>query len=176
MDQIVLETLWFLLPAAAANMAPVLVAKVPLLRYPIDHYRTFRGQRVFGDHKTYRGFFFGVLAAIAVVCLQQQYVPIDVSFINYQSVSALWLGLALGGGALLGDAVASFFKRQVGVAPGKPWPPFDQLDWVIGALVCVTPILIVPLPYVIAALLLFLILHPAANYLGYLLKIKKNKW
>jgi hypothetical protein len=32
------------------------------------------------------------------------------------------------------DSVKSFVKRRVGIAPGAPWIPFDQLDFVIGAL------------------------------------------
>lgn len=33
------------------------------------------------------------------------------------------------------DSVKSFVKRRVGIAPGEPGIPFDQLDFVIGALV-----------------------------------------
>jgi CDP-2,3-bis-(O-geranylgeranyl)-sn-glycerol synthase len=33
--------------------------------------------------------------------------------------------------------VKSFFKRRLGIAPGKPWIPADQLDYVVGALALV---------------------------------------
>lgn len=38
-----------------------------------------------------------------------------------------------------GDAAKSFFKRRVHVPPGKPWVPFDQLDFVIGVFALLTP-------------------------------------
>ena len=41
-----------------------------------------------------------------------------------------WLGLC----ALLGDLLKSFFKRRLTIAPGRPWIPFDEIDWVAGAL------------------------------------------
>ena len=98
---------WVFLPAIIANMAPVFAAKLPVLSgwsYPLDFFYTFRGQRVLGDHKTIRGLIAGIL------------------------------GFLLGFGALAGDAIKSFFKRALNIAPGKPWFPFDQLDSVLGAL------------------------------------------
>ena len=38
-------------------------------------------------------------------------------------------------GALLGDIVESFFKRRLGKNRGEDWLVFDQLDFIIGALV-----------------------------------------
>jgi CDP-2,3-bis-(O-geranylgeranyl)-sn-glycerol synthase len=46
----------------------------------------------------------------------------------------LSLGFLLGLGAMAGDAAKSFFKRRLGIAPGHPWIPFDQIDFQIGAL------------------------------------------
>ncbi len=51
----------------------------------------------------------------------------------------------LGMGALAGDAVKSFFKRQIGAKPGNMWPPFDQIDFVVGA--TVTTSWLVPISY-----------------------------
>jgi len=42
--------------------------------------------------------------------------------------------LSLCTGALLGDIVESFFKRRMGKERGEDWIPFDQLDFVVGAL------------------------------------------
>jgi CDP-2,3-bis-(O-geranylgeranyl)-sn-glycerol synthase len=36
-----------------------------------------------------------------------------------------------------GDALKSLVKRRVGIAPGAPWIPWDQLDFALGALVLV---------------------------------------
>jgi CDP-2,3-bis-(O-geranylgeranyl)-sn-glycerol synthase len=38
-------------------------------------------------------------------------------------------------GALFGDIVESFFKRRIGKERGESWYPFDQLDFVLGALI-----------------------------------------
>src|SRR3989338_6934553 len=66
--------LWFFLPVGIANCTPIIAAKIPLLEqwsYPIDFYKTFRGKRILGDHKTIRGLVIGILAAIATVVIQQ---------------------------------------------------------------------------------------------------------
>ena len=36
---------------------------------------------------------------------------------------------------MAGDSAKSFLKRRVGIPPGESWILFDQLDFVIGALV-----------------------------------------
>ena len=46
-----------------------------------------------------------------------------------------FIGLLLGSGALIGDAVKSFFKRKEGIKPGNRFIPWDQLDYSIGSLV-----------------------------------------
>lgn len=52
----VLCVLYFFVPAYLANMSPVLVRGwFPALSTPIDGGRTFRGRRILGDHKTWRG-------------------------------------------------------------------------------------------------------------------------
>ena len=45
----------------------------------------------------------------------------------------LWLGVLMGLGTGIGDAVKSFFKRQIGIAPGASWIGFDQLDFFVGS-------------------------------------------
>jgi CDP-2,3-bis-(O-geranylgeranyl)-sn-glycerol synthase len=37
-------------------------------------------------------------------------------------------------GALFGDITKSFFKRRVGKNRGEDWIPFDQIDFIAGAL------------------------------------------
>jgi len=82
----------------------------------------------------------------------------------------------LGAGALLGDAFKSFLKRRLKISPGTPWPPFDQIDWIIGAVIAAN--LMVKTDYKIAliAIVLFGLMHPIVNLLGYFLKIKRNKF
>lgn len=166
---LLITTFIFFLPAGIANMMPVLVAKVPFLNVPMDFGYSFRGKRIFGDHKTWRGFLFGIIGAVLATYLMWG-VPFGTS---YRDV--IMIGVALGVGALLGDAVKSFFKRQLNIKPGGSWVPFDQVDWILGALIAVH-FLVQPQPKEvwITALLLFGLLHPVINILGYVLRIKKK--
>lgn len=176
---LLVTTFFLILPAGIANMMPVLVAKVPFLNAPMDFGYSFRGKRIFGDHKTWRGLVFGMMSAgivnalllLALWNIFGEGRPIEM--IGYQR--SFYAGLILGAGALLGDAIKSFFKRQLNIAPGKSWVPFDQVDWILGALIAVH-FLVQPQPTEvwIAALLLFGLLHPVINILGYVLHIKKK--
>lgn len=133
---------WVFLPAIIANMAPVFAAKLPVLSgwsYPLDFYGSFRGRRVLGDHKTIRGLIAGIIVGIVVTLLQFGLADIWPALHGklpefYLSASPVILGFLLGFGALAGDAIKSFFKRALNIAPGRPWFPFDQLDSVLGAL------------------------------------------
>jgi CDP-2,3-bis-(O-geranylgeranyl)-sn-glycerol synthase len=152
----VLAVLYFFLPAYAADMSPVLIGNAfPALATPIDGGRTFRGRRIFGDHKTWRGLLAGVVAG-ALVFLGQRVLwdagfLQDLALIDYGRWTVV-PGLLMGLGALVGDAVKSFFKRQVGIAPGASWLVFDQLDFFAGAYLFVAPIEAAPLLPTLACL------------------------
>lgn len=140
----ILQALWFFVPAYLANMAPVLVqGRLRTLERPMDLGATFRGRRVLGDHKTWRGLVAGVATAVAVFWLQQLVYRTGwlhvLARIDYGTAS-LVTGLMLGIGTLLGDAVKSFFKRQLDIAPGKTWLGFDQLDFLAGAWLATLPL------------------------------------
>lgn len=115
---------WYILPAYFASISPVwfkLRGKTSL-----DFGRTFRSKPVFGPTKTIKGFIGGALCGALLGGIQQ--------FVFGKS-EGLLLGILLGFGAMTGDAVKSFFKRQRGLPPGKSWFPFDQLDFVAGGLI-----------------------------------------
>lgn len=175
-----LFALWFFLPAGLANAAPVFANKIPGLNRwttPIDMGLTYRGKRLLGDNKTWRGFCFGVLVAFIAFGLQrlayQQFGwavhlsgPID-----YTHVS-LWLGVLLGTGALAGDAIESFFKRQVGVPSGQSWFPFDQIDYIIGGIL-LSSLVVTLSPLENAVILIsWFGLHLISSYIGYRLHLK----
>lgn len=134
-----LEIAWLFLPAGLANTAPVIAARLfPTLDAPVDAGVRLGGVRLFGDHKTVRGMVAGTVVGAGVFAAQQaldaHYAAIHaLGRFDYAGVS--WtFGAALGLGALTGDLVKSFFKRRVGRAPGQSWIPFDQIDWMLGAL------------------------------------------
>ncbi|RMD58557.1 CDP-archaeol synthase, partial [Candidatus Woesearchaeota archaeon] len=86
------------------------------------------------------------------------------------------IGFALGFGALLGDSVKSFFKRRMGIAPGKPWYIIDQLDYVIGAIIIASPIHFIGFSNIIYITSISIFLTIIANQIGYALGIRKVKW
>ena len=118
-------------------MAPIFASKIPWLKtldFPMDFYVQYRGKRLLGDHKTIRGLISGILLGIATVYVQKQLFLSSefiqtVSLLHYPTQSALTLGTLLGAGALIGDAVESFFKRQLDIESGKSWFPYDQIDY-----------------------------------------------
>ena len=180
---IILQGLYFMLPAYIANMAPVFAEKFGVLKFlarPVDGGRTWRGQPIFGAHKTWRGFLVGVAAAIVIVWLQYflYLFPIfqKISLLNYLKINPWLLGFLMGFGALFGDLVKSFFKRRIKIAPGAPWIPFDQLDFVLGALIFAAPICFPSWSAVIVILLASPVLHLATNNIGYLLRVKSTRW
>ena len=82
----------------------------------------------------------------------------------------------MGSGALVGDLIKSFFKRRLGIEPGDRFIPFDQTDFVIGALVFILPVFDVTFNLFIVSLLLSFVLHILVNHLAFYLKIRNEKW
>jgi CDP-2,3-bis-(O-geranylgeranyl)-sn-glycerol synthase len=178
-----LFALWFFLPAGVANAAPILAAKTPLfssLNARMDFGGTFRGKAVFGANKTWRGLASGIIAAVAVIYAQQLlFQDSDYSFLNVQHSQYLYespvlLGILFGSGALLGDAIESFFKRQTNLQPGASWFPFDQIDYIIGG--CLASLMVITLPLSVYATILAVwsLLHLLFSYVGYLLHMKPH--
>jgi len=176
------QTVYVALAAVAANSLPPVAARfgwLQKLAVPIDGGATFRGHRVFGDHKTVRGFVVGIPGAIAVAGIQfllytnvaffRTLMPVDLS-----QRSWLLFGFLMGLGTLLGDAVKSFFKRQVGKQPGESWFPWDQLDSVIGALALTALAFHIPLHIAIAVLVLGPTIHMLAETIGYRTGLRKR--
>jgi hypothetical protein len=175
--------LWFFAPAGAANVMPILAAAVPALKKydaPIDFGLKFRGRALLGSHKTWRGLISGVLAATLALWLQQLltahvgWIHHWTAQVDYAALPVLILGPLFGLGALGGDAIESFFKRQRNVAPGRGWFPFDQIDYIIGGAIATAPFVTLSLRQYTWLVFLWLIVHVVASYIGYLLKLKER--
>ena len=162
--QFMLDALLLLLPAAAANATPVLVKSVPLFNTSIDGGFTLGGERLFGKNKTWRGLILGILVAMLVAMLQ------------HGDVGAYKLGFLLGTGALLGDLTGSFIKRRFHFKPGQSFVVLDQIDWVLGSLLFLQLQTKTSWFIMALAIVLYGLLHPIFNLLGYYLKLKKNKF
>src|SRR5258708_21044687 len=127
--QLLISTLAIYLPAMMANMAPIVAAKWNLLsrlNRAIDFGLYLHGERILGSHKTWRGLCIAIIAGAVTGAVQ--------AIITHQEILfEFFIGAMMGFGAIIGDALKSFFKRRFHVAPGSLWIPFDQIDFVIGA-------------------------------------------
>lgn len=177
MGEYFIQIIWFFLPAGIANMAAAISRYIPLFNYPVDFYKTLGGKAIFGPHKTYRGVFFGVLSAIIFVYIQRYFYQQGniYTLVDYRSDDIWLLGLLLGLGSVLGDLGRSFIKRQVGLAPGRTWFPWDQIDWIIGAIIFSYGYVHLDWRLVLGSLFIAAMVHPLVNYLCYLAKLQKNK-
>ncbi len=167
----VIFVLWLFLPAGIANMVPVFLARVPILskwNTPLDFGIEWRGMRVLGDHKTLRGLVGGALAGGIVCYIQSLFIT------QFFPFNPFVFGVILGIGALLGDAVKSFFKRQIGIASGSSWFPFDQIDYILGAILITLPLFKLTVLQYILAILIWFALHLLTVVIGYLLRIRKD--
>ena len=169
---------YFMLPAYFANMAPVIVKKINFLKIPIDLGGKINNKPIFGENKTIRGLVFGVLFAVIIVYIQfifhENNILLELALIDYSNW--LLIGFLLGFGAIIGDLVESFFKRRLNYAPGKPFVPFDQIDFVLGSLIFVFPIVNLSINKIFIIILLSFVLHIIVNHSAFYLKIRNEKW
>ena len=162
------ELLWFFLSAGIANMTPVFAMRLFGPGKPIDQGKKYKGKRLLGKGKTWQGLISGTIVGGLFFLVQRQ-IPVW-SLLDYP----WYLGFVLGFGALLGDIIASFFKRRRGVPSGKPWIPFDQIDYIVGGLFFVS--FVIPLTGREALIILgsYFVLHILANILGYFTGLRKS--
>ncbi|MBN2112309.1 CDP-archaeol synthase [Candidatus Woesearchaeota archaeon] len=176
---VILKLLYFMIPAYLANMAPPLAKNIlKFMAVPIDRGKEWGGKPILGKNKTWRGIFVGTAVSTLAFLLQKYLYSFEsfkaASMIDY-STATIWIGVLLGFGALFGDSVESFFKRRIGIKSGKPWIPFDQTDFTIGALL-LTSIVYFP-GWANAAIIVIVSAfgHVLINRIGYHLKLRDVK-
>lgn len=160
------EMAYLMLPAYLANMAP------PFVKYWRGWNRPIYAQWL-GDHKTVMGFALGVGAGIGTAFLQSRLVDAQGLF-PYDDW--FWFGVAMGLAAMMGDTVKSFYKRRLSIAPGQPWIPADQLDFVLAGLAALS--FWVPLTWtdVLWIVVLSFIGDVLVNHASFYLGIRETKW
>lgn len=164
---ILLEAIWFILPAYIANAVPVVVRG----KDAVDRGRKMAGGLpVLGAGKTWEGTISGIAAGGVAGYLQ------GISSLFPLVPMSIGLGLALGAGAMLGDMAASFLKRRAGLRRGANVFLLDQLDFIIGALATAVLVADVKLAWIVVWLLLTPLLHRLTNVIGYILGLKKVPW
>jgi CDP-2,3-bis-(O-geranylgeranyl)-sn-glycerol synthase len=170
---------WLMLPAYIPNNCAALFGG----GMPLDGGRIFRdGRRILGDGKTFRGTLAGTACGVLVGLLQNLISPLLGLPAFGAGNEQLPILLALSLGAMLGDIVAAFFKRRMGLQRGAPLFIIDQLDFVIGA--WLLAMLVAPgwfgqhfTPMIILIVLIITpILHRITNIIGYRMGTKREPW
>ncbi|MFW6153402.1 MAG: CDP-2,3-bis-(O-geranylgeranyl)-sn-glycerol synthase [Halobacteriota archaeon] len=177
--EVVALAIWIMLPAYIPNNAAVLVGG----GRPIDGGRDFRGARLLGDGKTWRGTLGGIAAGIVVALALTALVPTvaDATGFDVPTFSPA-ATVTLPTGALLGDIGASFLKRRLGHERGSAVVGLDQYDLVIGslgltALVAWGWLAAVLTPWILVAIIVATpLLHLATNMIAYALGLKDVPW
>jgi hypothetical protein len=164
---------------ASRLFAPLLVGfachglciKTGLLRSlarPLDGGARFRGRRLFGDNKTYRGIL-AVAAGTGLGFLALGRFPFGFGFL-------------VGAVAMLAELPNSFLKRQFDIAPGGQAGGFkgilfhvlDQVDVVAGAWLVLSVLVRPTLPLVLASLAFVFVTHQLITLLGFALGMRKT--
>ncbi len=159
------DALVLLIPALAANPAPVLARG----KRPIDGGRKWiDGKRVLGDGKTWEGLIAGLAAGTIAGITAWRMLGEPLGLLHAFTLSL---------GALLGDIAGSFIKRRLSLPRGAPAPVLDQLDFYAGAVAasyllgCMWSPETLALTAVIVA-----VLHVTSNFVAYLAGLKREPW
>jgi len=170
------EALWLVLPAYAANgLIPIFKGK-----HPVDFNKKFRGKPIFGPGKTWEGLFFGSIIGIIIAFIEISafpYLPWELSEIPLTIVPmSLQLGFLLGFGTVIGDMCGSFIKRRLKLKRGQSAPVLDQLDFLVGAFIFASLLVVIKWQWVVLMLILTFIFHLIASRIGYWIKVKKEPY
>ena len=149
----------------------------------MDLGRTFKdGRRIMGDGKTIRGTIAGIACGILAGLLLNQAAP-NLGLPAFGSgIGQLPILVGLSLGSMLGDIIASFFKRRLGLKRGAPLFIIDQLDFVFGS--WILTFLLAPVwfeknftPMILLIILIITpILHRLTNIIGYRIGAKREPW
>jgi CDP-2,3-bis-(O-geranylgeranyl)-sn-glycerol synthase len=180
------RALWLFAPLLFAAALSAVVLRFDLLSAldrPLDGGRSFRGRRILGDGKTWRGALLAMAGCIAGLELQKLCAPwtLRLGMVDYDALP-IWFGFAMGLGAAVGELPNSFIKRRLGIPAGKTargWKRvvfyvWDQVDLLTGAWPALGPWLRPSLGVVAASFGVALALHPIVSLVGYLLGARKS--
>ena len=190
------QSFYIMFPAYVSGSAAVLFKG----KVPMDYGKSWRGKRLFGDGKTWEGFFMGGLTGVFAGSMQQLFCSFS-GKASFEAFGVRFPGsfdpglqaimtpgsfaviICLSYGGLLGDLIKSFFKRRLGIERGGKSPFLvDQLDFVLGAWLVTVPIFWVWFTSVFSVLNFLVILvmtpllHRGVNIIGYKMGKKAEPW
>jgi CDP-2,3-bis-(O-geranylgeranyl)-sn-glycerol synthase len=172
-----ISALILFIPAFIANPSAVITGG----HFVIDGGKSWRGKRIFGDHKTWSGFLGGMVAGTVIGLLLNYlflFAGVKELVFSDQLLNSFLMVLALSAFSMLGDLAGSFIKRRIGRAPGAESLFLDQYPFALFSLaffyIIFLPQAKVLFPWegVVAILIVTPLIHRAVNIIGYKFKMK----
>lgn len=174
-----MSVVWLFLPVLGGALAHAPVLSLDLLKplkRPLDGGATFRGRRLFGDNKTWRGAIVIVAGVTLATLLLAQWdwwwerLPDGLS-----EEDPLPYGLLLGLGVVVGELPNSFLKRQLDIAPGSQrrspggvlLTVYDQADFVLAVWVLLLPLYAMAAWQAAFAFAVVAAVHLVVNLIGF---------
>ncbi|HZS08405.1 MAG TPA: CDP-archaeol synthase [Blastocatellia bacterium] len=151
---------------------------------PIDNGRTFRGKRLFGDNKTWRGIVavgLGTAAGFGLQAILHSLIgDRGIDLVEYSWAGAIALGFAVGVAAMLSELPNSFIKRQSGITPGAAGKGvaglffyfLDQIDLLIGIWLVLALVIPVTIERVLWSVVFLFLAHQFLTVVGYSLGMR----
>jgi hypothetical protein len=155
---------------------------------PIDAGRTFRGRRLLGQNKTFRGVL-AVAAGTAIGFLLRAFMggtallEPEAPWLSQPSIGTALFGFLVGAAAMLSELPNSFAKRQLGIRPGEQgaravgviFYVVDQIDLLLGVcLVLALAVTLSPLFVLWSAAILF-VAHQLLTAAGFALGMRATR-
>lgn len=184
--ELILVTAIIFGPAGIANATAAMSRHIPYtnwLAFRLDFGIEIGGKPLLGKNKTFRGLIFAAFVGmISAILIQIAYE--NINFVNsrldfsefgfnYDEVNVALFGFLIGFGALVGDAVESFFKRRIGIKSGETWLFFDQTDYIFGSILFSLILVTLNFEVYLTYIFIFFFLHLIVKYIGFKLGLDK---
>ena len=186
--QIMVIGFWLFIPAMVPNSAAAVTGRFGKTK--MDFGRSWKGKRIFGDGKSWAGFFGGALIGVVIGLIMIGIAALFGDTDDYWGFGPFWTNVGvlfcLAFGSLLGDLCGAFIKRRLGMERGQKAPILDQYDFVAGAFLLTLaffPNFIISnyfegwhIAAFVFVLLITFFLHRSVNIIGYMMGVKKEPW
>ncbi len=155
------------------------------LAKPIDAGRTFRGHRLFGANKTFRGVLV-VAAGTAIGFLLRAAIDgaatheTEAPWLSQPSIRTALFGFLVGVAAMLSELPNSFFKRQLGIRPGEQgrrvigviFYVIDQIDLLLGVCLALSLVLTLSPQFIFWSAVVLFVAHQFFTVTGFALGMR----
>ncbi len=165
-----LKLVLYLAPMYFANSSAMLLGGKTALDFGK---KLYDGQPILGRGKTIRGTFSGIF--VGILATAAIYYFFNETALDFTPNYVL-LGVLLSVGAILGDIIASFFKRRNKIASGTPVLFLDQLDFVFGGMILGSVFYTPDFFEIVVIAVVTLVAHKLSNYFAFKTKLKKVPW